>query len=212
MVLSSGEILSIGSGIQSQVGGATAIRHSAHKPDEEKTAEIPKCKIKYHKIRKYEKYRIKGEIASDYISDTKVPKTNIDNLMKLSSKYKLVSFKIPDETNEYYVKSCYMIDFISSPVRYKGEGRKAIKSLVEKSVADKDTEGRVIVDVKIIDGQTSSAGFFYKLGFRFLDSSKNDMMKNWEKGQDSIISPRITGMMYLPKEGIKRLLMYKMLL
>lgn len=212
MVLSSGEILSIGSGIQSQVGGATAIRHSAHKPDEEKTAEIPKCKIKYHKIRKYEKYRIKGKISQDYISDTQVPKTNIENLMKLSSKYRLVSFKAPDETNEYYVKSCYMIDFISSPVRYKGEGRKAIKSLVEKSVADKDTEGRVIVDVKIIDGQTSSAGFFYKLGFRFLDSSKNDMLKNWEQGQASLISPRITGMMYLPKEAIKRLLMYKMLL
>ena len=63
MVLSSGEILSIGSGIQSQVGGAAAIRHSAHKPNEEKTAEIPKCKIKYHKIRKYEKYRIKGNIS-----------------------------------------------------------------------------------------------------------------------------------------------------
>lgn len=212
MVLSSGEILSIGSGIQSQVGGAAAIRHSTHKPDEEKTAEIPKCKIKYHKIRKYEKYRIKGEISSDYISDTQVPKTNIENLMKLSSKYRLVSFKAPDETNEYYVKSCYMIDFISSPVRYKGEGRKAIKSLVEKSVADKDTEGRILVDVKIIDGQTSSAGFFYKLGFRFLDSSKNDMLKNWEQGQASLISPRITGMMYLPKEAIKRLLMYKMLL
>lgn len=212
MVLSSGEILSIGSGIQSQVGGTASIRHSTHKPDEEKTIETPKCKIRYHKLRKHEKYRIKGEIASDYISDIQVPKTNINNLMKLSSKYKLVSFKIPDETNEYYVKSCYMIDFISSPIRYKGEGRKAIKALVEKSVADKDTEGRIIVDVKIIDGQTSAAGFFYKLGFRFLDNQKNNMLKNWEQGQDSIISPMITGMMYLPKEEIKRLLMYKMLL
>ena len=212
MVLSSGEILSIGSGIQSQVGGTTAIRHSVQKPNEEKTTEIPKCKSKYHKIRKYEKYMVKGEISPDYISDTKVPKTNIENLMKLSSKYKLVSFKIPDEANEYYVKSCYMIDFISSPVRYKGEGRKAIKSLVEKSVSDKDTEGRIIVDVKITDGQTSSAGFFYKLGFRFLDTQKNEIMKNWERGENSIISPRIVGMMYLPKEEINRLLMYKMLL
>lgn len=211
MVLSSGEILSIGSGIQSQVSSAPAVRHSAHKPAEEKN-DIPECCIKYHKIKKHEKYKIKGDISTDYISDTKVPKTNIDNLMKLSSKYKLVSFKIPDETNEYYVKSCYIIDYISSPVRYKGKGRIAIKSLVEKSVSDKDTEGRIIVDVKIIDGQTSAAGFFYKLGFRFLDKEKNEIIKNWEQSKDSIISPRITGMMYLPKEGIKRLLMYKMLL
>lgn len=212
MVLSSGEILSIGSGIQSPVGGTSPIRHSAQKPAEEAAVEIPKSSIKYHKIRKHEKHKVTGTIPEYYISDTKVPKTNIENLMKLSSKYKLVSFKIPDESNDYYVKSCYMIDYISSPVRYKGEGTKAVKALVEKAMSDKDTEGRIIVDVKIIDSQTSAAGFFYKLGFRFLDSGKNEIMKNWERGPRSILSPKLTGVMYLPSEGVKRLLMYRMLL
>lgn len=212
MVLSSGEILTIGSGIQSQVSGAAPVKHAAHKPDEEKAVVIPKSSIKYHKIRNNEKYRVRGTLPEYYISDMKVPKTDVEKLVKLTSKYKLVSFKIPDETNDYYVKSCYMIDHISSPVRYKGEGTKAIKNLVEKSMADKDTRGRIIVDVKIIDGQTSASGFFYKLGFRFLDNKKNEIMQNWLKGEKTILSPKITGVMYLPKECVQRLMMYKMLL
>ena len=212
MVLSSGEILTIGSGVQSQVGGTAVIRRSSKKQDEEKAIEIPKSTIKYHKIRKHEKYRVRGEIPQDYISDMKVPKTDVDRLMQLTSKYKLVTFKIPDESHDYYIKSCYEIDYISSPIRYKGEGTKAVKSLLEKSMTDKDTEGRLIVNVKITDNETSSAGFFYKLGFRFIDRQKNEIMKNWLKDEKNILSPKITGLMYLPKEHTQRLLMYRMLL
>ena len=100
MVLSSGEILTIGSGMQSQVGGTAAIKRSALKPDEEKAVEIPKSTIKYHKIGKHDKYKVTGILPEYYISDKQVPKTNVDNLIKLSSKYKLVSFKIPDESND----------------------------------------------------------------------------------------------------------------
>ena len=212
MVLSSGEILTIGSGIQSQVGGTATIRRSSKKQDEEKAIEIPKSTIKYHKIRKHEKYRVKGELPQDYISDIKVPKTDIDKLIQLTSKYKLVTFKIPDESHDYYIKSCYQIDYISSPIRHKGEGTKAVKSLLEKSMTDKDTEGRIIVDVKITDSETSSAGFFYKLGFRFIDRQKNEIMKNWLKDEKNILPPKTTGLMYLPKEHTQRLLMYRMLL
>ena len=212
MVLSSGEILTIGSGVQSQVGGTAVIRRSPKKQDEEKTIEIPKSTIKYHKIRTHEKYRVKGEIPQDYISDIKVPKTDVDKLMQLTSKYKLVTFKIPDESHDYYIKSCYEIDYISSPIRYKGEGTKAVKSLLEKSMTDKDTEGRLIVNVKITDNETSSAGFFYKLGFRFADKNKNIIMSNWLKEEKNILSPKITGLMYLPKENTQKLLMYRMLL
>ena len=212
MVLSSKEILTIGSGVQSQVGITSPVRYSNKKQNDEKTIEIPKSTIKYHKIRKHEKYRVKGEIPQDYISDIKVPKTDVDKLMQLTSKYKLVTFKIPDESHDYYVRSCYQIDYISSPIRYKGEGTKAVKSLLEKSMTDKDTEGRLIVNVKITDNETSSAGFFYKLGFRFIDKSKNNIMKNWLTDEKNILSPQITGLMYLPKENIQKLLMYRMLL
>ena len=212
MVLSSGEILTIGSGLQSQVGGTALIKRYALKPDEGNAVEIPKSTIKYHKIGKHDKYKVTGILPEYYISDKQVPKTNVDNLIKLSSKYQLVSFKIPDESNDYYVNSCYMIDFISSPVRCKGEGTKAIKALVEKSITDKDTKGRIITDVRIIDGQTSAAGFFYKLGFRFVDKNKNEQMQNWINDTSAILSPQLTGLMYLPQEGTKRLLMYKMLL
>ena len=212
MVLSSGEILTIGSGMQSQISGAVPVKSPVHQEKEEKAAEIPKSSIKYHKIRRHEKYRIRGEIPSDYISEIQVPKTNIDNLMKLTSKYKLVSFKLPDESHDYYVKSCYQIDSISSPIRNKGEGTKAVKQLLEKSLADKDTEGRIIVEVRIIDGQTSAAGFFYKLGFRFADKSKNEILNNWIRSGKSILAPKETGLMYLPKENIQKLMMYRMLL
>ncbi len=212
MVLSSGEILTIGSGIQSQVGGTIPVRNQNKKNEEEKPNKIPKSVIRYHKIRKHEKYRVKGEIPQDYISDIKVPKTDVDKLIQLTSKYKLVTFKIPDESHDYYIKSCYQIDYISSPIRYKGEGTKAVKSLLEKSMTDKDTEGRIIVDIKIIDNETSSAGFFYKLGFRFIDKSKNEIIKTWLKDEKNILSPKITGLMYLPKENIQKLLMYRMLL
>lgn len=212
MVLSSGEILTIGSGIQSQISVSSPVRHSAQKQEEEKAYDIPKSVIKYHKIRKHEKYRVKGELPQDYISDIKVPKTDVDKLMQLTSKYKLVTFKIPDESHDYYVKSCYQIDYISSPIRHKGEGTKAVRNLLEKSMTDKDTEGRIIVDVKITDNETSASGFFYKLGFRFVDKSKNIIMENWLKDEKNILPPKITGLMYLPKEHTQRLLMYRMLL
>ena len=212
MVLSSGEILTIGSGMQSHISGATPVKLAIKKQDDDKAVEIPKTHLKYHKIGKHDKYKITGIIPEYYISDKKVPKTDTEKLAQITSKYKLVTFKIPDETKDFYVKSCYQIDFISSPIRYKGEGTKAIKSLVEKSMTDKDTEGRIIVDVKITDGETSAAGFFYKIGFKFLDNNKNDMMQKWLKDEKSIISPKLTGVMYLPKESIQKLLVYKMLL
>ena len=210
MVLSSREILSIGPSISNQVGVVSQVKHSEYK--EEKKICIPKSNIKYHKIRKNEKYKVIGDIPEYYVSDIKVPKTNIDNLIKMNSKFLLVKFNLPEDKKEYFLDNCYIIDSISSSVRYKGEGRKAIKALVEKTMSEKDTNGRIIVDVKIIDGQTSASGFFYKLGFRFLDAQKNEVMENWICGEKTILSPKIVGMMYLPKEAINKLLMYKMLL
>jgi len=212
MVLSSGEIITIGSGIQSHINATSAVRHSNQSAGQETITRIPKSNLKFHKVKKNEKYKVSGNLPENYRSDQKVPKTNIENLIKLSSKYKLVSFKLPDETNDYFLKSCYQIDFISSPVRYNGEGTKAIKGLLEKSLSDKETEGRLIVDVKITDSETSAAGFFYKLGFRFTDERKNTIMQSWAQDRKSILSPKLIGFMYLPKDKIQKLMMYRILL
>lgn len=213
MVISSSEIMKINSGMQSQSSLSVPIKLVAKKEEEDKKViEIPASKIKYHKISKHDKYKIKGIIPEDYISDVKVPKTNVENLMKLNTKFKLVTFKAPDESNEYYVKSCYIIDSIISPVMRKGEGTKAVRNVLEKSLTDKDTDGRLIVNVIILDDEITSAGFFYKLGFRFLNPTHNEIMQKWISNKDNhYMSPKLTGLMYLPKENINRLMLNKML-
>ena len=128
-------------------------------------------------------------------------------MSELRSRYRLITFKNPI-SKTLYLNNCYKIDFIESPQRYKGAGTKAVKALVERSLADKDTQGRVVVDVQIIDEKTSPAGFFYKLGFRFVDTQMNEVMENWVRQKTLINAPKLTGMMYLPKENINRVLMY----
>ena len=213
MVLSSGEVRIIGSGMQSQSNTTIPVKVSSKKEEEtDSNVKIPASKIKYHKIGKHDKYKISGSVPENYISAIKVPKTNVDNLMKLNNKFKLVTFKVPDESHDYYVRSCYMIDYINSPIKRKGEGTKAVRSVLEKSLTDRDTEGRLITNITIIDGETSAAGFFYKLGFRFLESAKNDIMKEWVNDKNSYLAPKLTGIMYLPKENVNRLMVHRMLL
>ena len=77
------------------------------------------------------------------------------------------------------------------------------------SLQDSRTNGRVTLQSDIIDGKTSPSGFYYKLGFRFSDESKNDIMKKWlEQGGKKESSPMITGFMFLPKENIHNCLNY----
>jgi hypothetical protein len=106
------------------------------------------------------------------------------------------------------LKNCYKIDSIISPKRYCGAGTKAVQSVLERSLADKDTEGRVVVYAEMTDGKTSPAGFFYKLGFRFIDKSMNEIMENWVAKKITVDAPKLAGMMYLPKNHINKLMMY----
>lgn len=60
-----------------------------------------------------------------------------------------------------------------------------------------------------IDGKTSPAGFYYKLGFRFANDESNKVMQNWFKTSGRREdSPMETGMMFLPAENIKHCLNY----
>ena len=91
----------------------------------------------------------------------------------------------------------------------KGTGTTAVQSVVRKSVHDPNTIGRVTLDACCIDGKTSPAGFYYKLGFRFKDPILNQELETWiQKGGQKENAPHITGIMYLPKENINHCLNY----
>lgn len=92
----------------------------------------------------------------------------------------------------------------------KGDGAECIKILVRKSLNCHKTKGRVILNACCIDGKTSPAGFYYKLGFRFNIESWNRELENWLKfdGKPDE-APFLLGNMYLPSENIEKCLNYK---
>ena len=91
----------------------------------------------------------------------------------------------------------------------KGSGTIAVQNVVSESLRNPITQGRVTLDACCIDGKTSPAGFYYKLGFRFKDQAMNNELATWlEKGGKRENAPFLTGFMYLPKENIEQCLHY----
>lgn len=91
----------------------------------------------------------------------------------------------------------------------KGSGTMAVQNVVSKSLTNPLTQGRVTLDACCIDGKTSPAGFYYKLGFRFKDKDMNNELATWiENGGKRENAPFLTGFMYLPKENIEHCLNY----
>ena len=94
----------------------------------------------------------------------------------------------------------------------KGSGTNSVQSVVRESVNNPKTAGRVTLDACCIDGKTSPAGFYYKLGFRFKDQKMNKQLEEWiANGGKRENSPFLTGMMYLPAENIEHCLNYKVI-
>ncbi len=92
----------------------------------------------------------------------------------------------------------------------KGSGTRSVKEVVNKSLSDPRTVGRVTLEACCIDGKTSPAGFYYKLGFRFNNNELNKILKEWlDNGGKRENAPFITGMMHLPSENIEHCLNYK---
>ena len=105
------------------------------------------------------------------------------------------------------LKAHYYISYLWSDG--KREGTKHIQEVLEKSLDDVRTDGRIILDAQMIDGETSPAGFYYKLGFRFANDSYNKILANWlKKSGKKFDAPKITGIMYLPEENIEHCLRY----
>ncbi len=92
----------------------------------------------------------------------------------------------------------------------KGSGTNTVQTIVRQSLQDPKTQGRVMLDACCIDGQTSPGGFYYKLGFRFINEKTNLECEKWlSSGGRREDAPWATGLMYLPKENISHCLNYK---
>ena len=105
------------------------------------------------------------------------------------------------------LKECYVIDYIQSPKARCGLGTEAIKGLAEKAMFDPKIEGRIVTFSAPVCQESSPALFFYKLGFRFIERSGNEYMEECLIKKIPDIPPQ-TGMMYLPRKNLHKLLRY----
>ena len=114
---------------------------------------------------------------------------------------------IYEKSGKHFLKPYYYILNLES--FKKGGGTMAIKNVVRKSLKNPLSEGRVIVHSADLIPKKYSAGFYYKLGFRFTDEEKNKILQNWlSSGGRKENSPSVEGLMYLPKENIEHCLNY----
>ncbi|MCR5266306.1 MAG: hypothetical protein K6E29_06905 [Cyanobacteria bacterium RUI128] len=211
MVSSANYSISITQGHGSSVAGVGVVRYNQKKDDKPaKVVNIPDAKIKYRKIKQSDKYIVHGDWNEEYCITEEIQTSakEIEKNIELMSRYRLIKFNIPSKKILKYLKDCYKIDSIEAPVRYQGAGAKAVQSVLDRSLADKDTQGRIVLYAEITDGKTSPAGFFYKLGFRFIDKSMNEVMEAWVRKNIEAEAPLLTGMMYLPKNHINKVMMY----
>lgn len=122
------------------------------------------------------------------------------------------------------IKKRYPQEYIANPVTFieelesfkKGDGVRAIKNIVRKSLTDK-SEGRVAFYACLMDFKKGHPmGFYYKLGFRSISKKYNEICEKWlqnggnEKNRPfrikwNIFAPQE---MYLPKENIQQCLNY----
>jgi hypothetical protein len=88
-----------------------------------------------------------------------------------------------------------------------GLGTEALKGLAEKAFFDNKAEGRIVTYCAPVWRESSPAQFFYKLGFRFIENEANEYISDCIAKKIPDLPPQ-TGMMYLPKANIHRLLRY----
>lgn len=145
------------------------------------------------------------DFPRDYIIKTKqlVPATS-----QRATKSGRIIPAIPLHTEDIQIlKPHYHINFLWADGNR--EGTNFVQDVVIKSLKDPRTQGRVILNAEMIDAETSPAGFYYKLGFRFANQKFNKILKDWKDNNGTKLNaPSITGMMYLPKENIEQCLRY----
>lgn len=159
-----------------------------------------KATLRVKKFKRSDNIIIAGEIDDDYVDIVEEDDTSFSTDLNF--------FQImPKKRKIKYLKNSYIIDYIQSPKMKCGLGTEALKGLAEKAMFDSRAEGRIVTFCAPVWKESSPAQFFYKLGFRFMDSEANQYIEECiiKKVPDA---PPQTGMMYLPKKNIHKLLRY----
>lgn len=175
-----------------------------------KTPELKqKATIRVKKLKRGDNLAIPGEIDDDYVDiveeKIEMASPTLSGGNFFASPQILQTY--PKTRKIKYLKNCYIIDYIQSPKPGCGLGTEAIKNLAEKAMFDPKAEGRIVTFSAPIIKDASPAMFFYKLGFRFTNPLANEFMEECLIKKIPDI-PVQTGMMYLPKNRIQKLLKY----
>ncbi|MBE7710587.1 MAG: hypothetical protein E7Z92_00455 [Cyanobacteria bacterium SIG31] len=163
---------------------------------------LEKAELRYKKFKRADNIIIAGEIDDDYVDIIE----EVEEYTAQSPTYGFVH-KIPIKKKTKYLKDCYVLDYIQAVRQRQGQGTLALKGFVEKAFFDTRAQGRIVTFSSPVWKESSPAQFFYKMGFRFLDPEANSYIEECivKKMPDS---PPQTGMMYLPRKNIHRLLRY----
>ena len=160
-----------------------------------------KAIIKIKKFKRADNIIIAGTIDEDYVDiieeDIEKESDNSPNFFQL----------VKPKRRIQYLKNCYIIDYIQAPQPKRGMGTEAIKQLAEKAMFDSKADGRIVTFSAPVWKESSPALFFYKLGFRFMNPEANDYMEVCLAKKIPDIPPQ-TGMMFLPKSNLHKLLRY----
>ena len=166
---------------------------------------LPKLKekatLRVKKFTRSDNIIIVGEIDDNYVDI-------IEEGFESDEDNKFNFFKLnPSKKKTKYLKDSYVIDYIQSPKMRCGLGSDAIKGLAEKAMLDSRADGRIVTFCSPVWKESSPAQFFYKLGFRFMDPNANEYISDCIAKKTPDV-PAQTGMMYLPKANLHRLLRY----
>ena len=163
-----------------------------------------KANLRVKKFKRSDDIIIAGEIDDDYVDIVEENDNSDDG--NLNKSFTFVNL-MPKKKKTKYLKDCYIIDYIQSPQTRCGLGSEAVKGLAEKAMFDPKIQGRIVTYSAPVWQESSPALFFYKLGFRFMEPEANEKMKECLiKNMPDL--PAQTGMMYLPKAQLHKLLHY----
>ena len=163
-----------------------------------------KADLRVKKFKRSDGIIIAGEIDDDYVDI--VEEEIEEEFSPMTKSFNFVNLA-PKKKRTKYLKDCYIIDYIQSPQARCGMGTEALKGLAEKAMFDPKIQGRIVTYSAPVCRESSPALFFYKLGFRFMERSANERMQECLIKNIPDLPPQ-TGMMYLPRTYLNKLLHY----
>lgn len=176
-----------------------------------------RARIKFKKIKLSDRIVAPDLLPDNYVVDEEIlMKTsllgNIRHFLSINNKKQTGNFFLSGLSDDSppllkYFNNTYIITELESPTPREGAGTEALQGLVEKSMLDDDTQGRVVVYLEQIAPEDTSSLFFYKLGFRYAEDEQNLIIQDAidKNMSEVIIKPSY---MYLPKDNIPKLLRY----